>query len=119
MEIFRHGEPFEQVFPKVTDLSQPLRALLSPQKAWVWTSAQTEAFEKLKEEMESPRVLALHDMKETKISADALAYGLGAVLLHLHDTDWRPVAFASHALSQAEARRAQIEKEALALHLGV
>ena len=39
--------------------------------------------------------------KETKISADASAYGLGAVLLQLHDEGWRPVAFMSHTFSQA------------------
>ena len=49
------------------------------------------------------------------MSADALAYGLVAVVLQLHDSGWHPVAYASRALSQAESRYAQIEKEALAL----
>ena len=43
-------------------------------------------------------------------------YGLGAVLLQSQgDITWRPVAFASPALSEPETRYAQIEKEALAL----
>ena len=75
-----------------------------------------EAFAKVKEEVSSPRVLAPYDLeKETKISADASAYGLGAVLLQEHGSDWRPVAFASRALTETESRYAQIEKEALAL----
>ena len=49
----------------------------------------------------------------TKISADASAYGLGAVLLQKFDT-WKPVAFASRSMSETERRYAQIEKEALA-----
>lgn len=102
--------------PNIAELSQPLRELLSPQKAWVWTDAHSEAFRKVKEEITSSRVLALYSTeKETKISADASAYGLGAALLQLHETQWRPVAFASRALSQTESRYAQIEKEALAL----
>ena len=102
--------------PNIAELSQPLRELLSPQKAWMWSAAHAEAFAKVKEEISSPRILALYDPeKEAKISADASSYGLGAVLLQLHDTGWRPVAFASRALSQAESRYAQIEKEALAL----
>ena len=51
---------------------------------------------------------------ETKISADSSSYGLGAVLLQKQQEEWRPVAFASRSLSEAETRYAQIEKEALA-----
>ena len=43
--------------------------------------------------------------------------GLGAVILQQVDGDWRPVAFASRALTSVELRYAQIEKEALAICL--
>ena len=63
-------------------ISQPLRELLSSTKAWVWGSSQDEAFEKLKTELTQPTVLALYDPEAIlKISADASAFGLGAVLL--------------------------------------
>ena len=102
--------------PNIAHPSQLLRVLLSSKKAWVWTAVHTEAFVKLKDEILSPRVFALYDVEaKTKISADASAYGLGAVLLQQHQEIWRPVAFASRALSEAETRYAQIEKEALAL----
>ena len=66
--------------------------------------------------LSSPRVLALYDPSaRTKISADASAYGLGAVLLQKHHEQWRPIAFSSRSLSETELRYAQIEKEALAL----
>ena len=51
--------------------------------------------------------------KESKISADASAYGLGAVLIQKTDSDWKPVAYASRSISDSERRYSQIE-EALA-----
>ena len=102
--------------PLKADLSQLLRELLSPRKAWVWTANQEEAFVKVKKEISSPRVLALFDVdKESKISADASSYGLESVLLQRHGDAWKPVAFASRCLTETESRNAQIEKEALAL----
>ena len=50
----------------------------------------------LKNEITKPAVLALYDpAADMKISADALSYGLGAVLLQRDKNGWIPVAFAS------------------------
>ena len=100
----------------IAHISKPLRELLSSKTSWIWTNTQEEAFTKLKKEISSPRVLALYDVEaKTKVSADASAYGIGAVLMQQQQGAWRPVAFASRALNEAETRYAQIEKEALAL----
>ena len=59
-------------FPKIAHLSKPLRELLSSKTTWVWTATQNDAFLKLKEEISSPRVLALYDIEATtKVSTDA------------------------------------------------
>ena len=104
--------------PNLAEYSQPLRELMSNKRAWVWGAAQQNAFEKVKEELTKPTVLALYDVAaQTKICADASAYGLGAVLLQ-HSSEkqiWKPVAFASRSLTETEKRYSQIEKEALAL----
>ena len=60
-------------------------------------------------------MLCIYDPNaETKISADASLHELGAVLLQKHDSEWKPVAYASRSLSDTDANYAQIEKEALA-----
>ena len=101
---------------KLAELSQPLRALLSPRAVWLWGPAQEEAFNAIKSELANPATLALYDPAiPTKISADASAYGLGAVLLQQHADMWQPVAFASRSMTDTERRYSQIEKEALAL----
>ena len=105
--------------PNITEVSKPLRELMSTKTSWLWGPAQDEAFHKVKMELTRPTVLALYDPQAaTKICADASAYGLGAVLLQQHsNSDWKPVAYASRALSDTERRYSQIEKEALALAL--
>ena len=83
-------------FSKLAELTQPLRELLSKKNQWLWGPAQDEAFSKVKTELSKPTVLALYDMDaETKVTADASAHWLGAVLMQKHEQSWRPVAYAS------------------------
>lgn len=102
--------------PHLATLMQPLRELLSKKTTWMWAPTQEEAFASVKEELSNPTVLDLYDpQKEMKVSADASAYGLGAVLLQQTESEWKPIAYASWSMSEVEQRYAQIEKEALAI----
>ena len=102
--------------PNLSTFSQPLRELMSTKRSWCWDQPQQESFEQVKLELTRPMVLALYNPNApTKISADASAYGLGAVLLQEAVSAWRPVIYASRSLSDTERRYAQIEKEALAV----
>ena len=102
--------------PNLAELSQPLRELLSSKNAWAWGHSQEEAFKGIKRELTQPATLAVYNAKApTKISADASAFGLGAVLLQQSTKEWKPVAYASRALTDTEKRYSQIEKEALAI----
>jgi len=101
---------------QISNLTEPLQALLSSKNMWVWGPEQEQAFSLIKEELVKPTVLALYDPEATtKVSADASSFSLGAVLLQQHASEWKPVASASRAMNETERRYAQIEKEALAV----
>lgn len=102
--------------PRLAELSQPLRELLSKKRSWVWGPDQERAFTGIKTELSQPTVLALYDPDaDVKVAADASSFGLGAVLLQRNGDGWRPVAYASRSMTDTEKRYAQIEKEALAV----
>ena len=102
--------------PNLASITQPLRELLSTKSTWTWSPAQDEAFNMAKAELTKPTILSLYDPgAETKLSSDDSSYGLGAVLLQLHQGGWKPVVYASRSLTETERRYAQIEKEALAI----
>ena len=76
----------------LANLTHPLRGLLSSKQAWLWGPEQDKAFSQVKEELAKPMVLALYQSgSQTKISADASSYGLGAVLLQHTAKTWKPI----------------------------
>ena len=77
-----------------------------------WDMEQTEVFKSIKEILSTEPVLAFYNVKKpVLITCDASQSGLGAVFLQ----EDRPIAYASRALTNAESRYAQIEKELLAV----
>ena len=103
---------FAKFVPRLSDITEPLRELIRHDTEWVWDHPQKKAFKKLKEAVSSAPVLRYYSLEdEVTMQCDASKSGLGAALIQLG----QPVAFASHALTPAETRYAQIEKELLAI----
>ena len=87
--------------PRLAEVSQPLQELLSTKRQWMWEQSQERAFSQVKVELSQPTVLALYDPQaDMKVSADASSYGLGAITLQRAGPSWKPVAYASCALSE-------------------
>ena len=94
---------------KLAETSKPLRDLLSNKRVWTWGPDQQQSFEKMKELLTcESAVLAHYDpQRDTRVSADASAYGLGGVLEQRQDDmSWRPVVYQSRSLTSCEQRYA-------------
>jgi len=90
------------------------------QKTFEWNEECEKAFNWVKFELTSPRVLAHFDPSQKIILAcDASAYGLSAVLSHKYeDGTEKPIAYASKKIPAKEINRAIIDKEASAIVFG-
>jgi hypothetical protein len=102
--------------PNYSERSALLRDLLKEDAEWYWSTAHNKYFEDLKKRITEAPVLKFYSpTKPVTLSVDASKSGLGAVMFQ----DGRPVAYASKALTAAEQRYAQIEKETLAILFGM
>ena len=96
----------------LSETTAPLRELLRNDTHWSWEAPQQQTFEALKADISQPPVLKFFDAsKPVTLSFGASKTGLGAACLQ----DESSVAYASRALTEAETRYAQIEKELLAV----
>ena len=88
--------------------------LLQAGAKWNWFIKCTKAFQEAKQQLASAGVLTHYNPTlPIKLAADALAYGVGAVISHkMCGGTERPIAFASRSLSPSEKNYAHLEKEA-------
>lgn len=104
--------------PDVSAAAAPLRPLMSPKRAFVWTPDHDQAFERVKKALSNPPVLAAFDPDlPTALQTDASRlYGLGYALLQDHGGGhFHLVQCGSRFLTDTETRYATIELELLAV----
>ncbi|XP_052750886.1 uncharacterized protein LOC128200694 [Galleria mellonella] len=98
--------------PNTSSVLSPLHALLKKGTKWTWGKEQNGAFNKIKSELSSDRVLAHYSPEyQTIVTADAGPQGLGAVLAQRQpDGTERVVAYASRSLSNSEQLNCHVKK---------
>ena len=95
----------------LSEMCEPLRHLTHKDAEWIWSYEQEDAFERIKEAVVKALVLKYFGENDPpEGQRDASQDGLGFVLMQYG----QPITFASRALTPAETRYSQIEKELLA-----
>ena len=98
-------------------IARPLHEMTRKENKWSWGERQQKAFEELKERFMTEPVLVTPDLdKEMRVEADALDFATGGVLsMKCEDEKWRPVAYISKSLNEAERNYEIHDKEMLAI----
>lgn len=107
---------YHKFIPRMADIVAPLYNLKKKGVKWEWNAQCQAAFERLKELLQSPPVLAQPELHSGfQVHCDSSDVGLGAVLMQTVKGEDRAIAFASRALHGAELRYSTSEKECLAV----
>lgn len=112
---------YRNFVPRASTILAPLNSLLREGTQWEWGEKQQQAFETIKKELCSERVLTHFDPSASLIlTVDASPVGFAAVLSQVgRDRVEKPLAFASRSLSKSEENYSQLHKEATAIIFGI
>jgi hypothetical protein len=100
--------------------AKPLTILTQKEQPWIWTDAQEQAFQSLKQAFTSAPILRIpDDVNPFRLECDSSDFATGAVLSQLDPSDnmYHPVAFYSKSLNVHERNYEIYDKELLAIIL--
>lgn len=101
-------------------IANPLNQLLKKNTKFAWTTECQNAFDNLRHQLMSPKILQYPDFtKEFILTTDASDIGCGAVLSQITNDEDKPIAFASKTFTKAEKNKPTILKELLAIHWAI
>ena len=105
---------YSMYIPHYSDLMKPLNTLLRKNVPFKWTEECQESFEKLKQAMSSPPVIAFpnFDGREFHLYCDASAVAAGSVLIQ-YDDDKKahPLGYFSRTFHRNEQKYSNTERE--------
>lgn len=106
--------------PKYAEIMNPLYKLLQKGTEFIWSDKCQSAFQVLKTEICSDRILThLNPDLPIVLATDACNTAVAGVLSHIQDGVNKPIAYISRALSKTERNYSTIDKEALAIIFSV
>ena len=108
---------YRQLIPQFAKIAEPLHLLTRKGVRWSWKAEQDQAFNKLKSELCSDRVMAYPDLNQPYLLyTDACDHAIGAILCQRDMSGIeRPIQYVSAQLNSSQRNWATIEKEAFAV----
>ena len=107
---------YKAFIPHLATIAAPLFPLTSSKTRFEWTAAATAAVRALQKKISQAPCLARWEPElPTRVVTDASKVGIAAVLEQKHGRGWRPVAFWSRRLKDAETRYHTTDREWLAV----
>ena len=107
---------YKAFVPHAATLAAPLFSLTSAKRKFVWTEEAEQATRALKDAIcKAPILMRYNAAATTRVTTDASTVGLGAALEQKIGEDWRPIAFWSRKLRDAETRYSATDLEWLAV----
>ncbi|XP_055614964.1 uncharacterized protein K02A2.6-like [Toxorhynchites rutilus septentrionalis] len=112
---------YGRFFPNLSTTLYPLNNHLKNTVPFIWSKDCADAFNEVKCEMQSEKILAHYDTTlPLLLATDASPYGVGAVLSHVFpDGSERPIQYASQTLNSTQQAYKQVDREAYAIIFGV
>lgn len=111
---------YRRFIPNFAQIASPLNKLQRKNTLFEWNQDCQNAFNELKRQLLSPRILKLPDLqKQFILTTDASQLGCGAVLAQKHGDVELPIAFASRTFTKGESKKSTIEQELTAIHWAV
>jgi len=94
---------YQRFIPGFAKVAKPLTELMG-KKEWKWKDEEKDVFNKLKNKMINPPILAIPDNKrKMRLETDASGYAIGGVLSQQQEgNSWRPIAYLSRAMNETE-----------------
>ena len=107
---------YKTFIPHAATMAAPLFALTSSKKKFTWTKEAEQATKDLKEAIcKAPTLMRYNAAAATRVTTDASTIGIGAALEQKIGESWRPIAFWSRKLRDAETRYSATDLEWLAV----
>ena len=108
---------YRQFVKDFAKIAKPLHEMTRKETKWSWGEKQQRVFEELKERFMMEPVLVTLDLdKEIRVEVDMSDFAMGGVLsMKCEDERWRPVAYISKSLNEAERNYKIHDKEMLAI----
>ena len=114
LELANYYRQFVKDFAKI---AQPLHKMMRKEMKWSWEERQQKVFEELKERFMMEPVLVILDLdKKMRVEVDASDFATGGILsIKCEDERWKPVAYISKSLNEAERNYEIRDKEMLVI----